>query len=294
MHWLVTDETNKTAAEGDFFIYGGLVLTDAQVKVMHQELSEIRLRYGYLSADDFKIQARSRPPHVSPENALGARVAALAAANEACVRMIVYVIHHGIASGGGPERTIRFAINSVVSSFHRLLEAGDAMGLVLVDRMDEKYAYPHLKQLFQHGHLLNTGTTISLGDRIVQYGMSSNNASHISSLVDIALGAFRYCANTACGKGDDNAAQKMFPTLAQLMWGREVNGEKRVGGLGYIARPKGISAPLYQSEYSLLASRLSAFAADPTEAREATEHPDPALGTVDVGNGKRQPGVRRR
>lgn len=45
-------------------------------------------------------------------------------------------------------------MNSVVASFHRMLVLENAMGLVLVDRMDEKFAYPHLKQLFQQGLLL--------------------------------------------------------------------------------------------------------------------------------------------
>ena len=272
MHWLVTDETNKTPGEGDFFIYGGIVFTEAQVEALHARVEEIRRAHGYAPTDDFKFNVRSRPSAVSAEAALKAKSDVLMAARDAGARLIVYVIHHGIAAGAGSEQMMRYAMNSVFAAYHRLLEIENAKGLVLVDRMDEKYAYPHLKQLFQQGLLLRGGGQIRLDDRIVQYGMSSNNTSHMSSLVDIALGAFRYCVNTAGGRGNDDVARAMFPTLAELMWGRTVDGEKRVGGRGFIARPQEIKADVYRSQYQALMTRLTEFAADPTEAEPgATE-----------------------
>jgi len=273
VHWLVTDETNRTPAEGDFFIYGGLVLSSDQVAQLHKEIEAIRTRHGFEPTDDFKFNSRSRPSQVSAAEALEAKSEALAAAKNAGARMIAYVIHHGIAAGAGDKDMVRYAINSVISAYHRLLTMENEVGIVLIDRMDEKYAYQHLKQLFQQGLLLNSGSTVGLSGRIIQYGMSSNNTSHISSLVDIALGAFRYCVNTAGGRGNDAVAQRMFPTLAELMWGQDANGVKRVGGMGYIARPMEIRAPSYKAQYDGLAERLTAFAADPTDSGEPGQEP---------------------
>ena len=59
------------------------------------------------------------------------------------------------------------------------------------------------------------------------YAMSCDGASHISSLVDIVLGSFRYSANTAMGSGSDHVGRASSPGVSPLMWQKQVAQESK-------------------------------------------------------------------
>jgi hypothetical protein len=103
--------------------------------------------------------------------------------------------------------------------------------------------------------------------------MSSNNASHISSVVDIAIGGFRYCVNTAGGKGRTTVAGEIFPTLARLMWANEVSGRRYIGGFGYLERPRLVRVARYADQYRELREALTEFA-------QATADESPTTGNA--------------
>lgn len=258
MHWYVTDETN-TQDDARFFLYGGLVLTDEQVVEVHAAITRIRLQYGYRAGDSLKFQTSSRPAHVSIEDARSAKDDVLRALETIGVRMIVNVTHWGVGRGQGIETTTQWAINTVMWAYHRLLSAESAKGLVSVDRIEPAYGFAHLQGLFQTGLTFPTGA-VSLTDRIVYFGMASNNASHLSSAVDIALGGFRYCVNAAAGVGKGDIAQQIFPTIARLLWSHRLNGKNYIGGYGLLMRPIDVRAHTYASECSDLRVALAGYA----------------------------------
>jgi hypothetical protein len=127
MHWFVTDETNVERNQGDFFIYGGLVLTDDQMVGLHEAVRDIRARYGYAPGDTFKFAANTRPSQVSIEEARQAKQDALLAAEGLGVRLIVYVVLHAIA-GSDQRVRMQFAINTVMWTYHTLLVQEGATG----------------------------------------------------------------------------------------------------------------------------------------------------------------------
>lgn len=67
-------------------------------------------------------------------------------------------------------------------------------------------------------------------ERVIHYSMSCDGASHVSSLVDLAIGGMRYCINSATGKGSDTVAETLLPSLADLLWANEANGKSYAGG----------------------------------------------------------------
>ena len=179
-------------------------------------------------------------------------------------RARTYVILHNIAD----QRTrIPYALNTVSWAYHRLLERDQASGAMMIDRDDDQHV--HLASMFQNG--ISVGSrTARLDDRIKFFGMSSNNASHLSSAVDVTLGAFRYCVNTAGGDGNEVVARDIFPPLAKLLWSIGNGENRRIGGYGYHARPESVRAPSYAEKYSELAATLSRFAgADTSEDPDA-------------------------
>ena len=256
MHWFVTDETNKNSVAGQFFIYGGLVVTDEQTVQINDAVANIRSRYGYLPGDSFKFNLKSQPQHVEREQSKAAKQEIVAKLEEIGARMIVYVILHDIAASKTDEEVMNYALNTVASSYHALLIDEGAYGLMLIDRADEQHA--HLGSLFQLGINIDNWTA-PLADKIVLFGMTANNESHLSSAVDIALGAFRYCVNTAGGSGSELVASEIFPPLARIIWGKSTGEGRRLGGYGYVSRPVEVRSAAYAAHYTTLASSLERY-----------------------------------
>lgn len=268
MHIFQADETNKNPVAGQFFIYGGLVATEEQQVLVHNVVAEVRDRHGYLPGDSFKFHTRSRPAQVTVEKAKAAKQELVERLGQIGVRMIVYVILHDIARKKSESEVMNYALNTVAARYHRLLEVDQAHGSMVIDRADDQHG--HLEKLFQHGIQID-GWSMRLDDRILSFGMTSDNSTHLSSAVDIALGAFRYCVNTAGGQGSEIVAADIFPPLAELVWGVHVNGVRQVGGYGYIARPQDVRVPTYAIKYTELRQALEKFSnASATETSDST------------------------
>ncbi len=261
MYTFMTDETNKNPVAGQFFIYGGLVATEEQVIEVHKAVAEIRSRYGYLPGDSFKFHTRSKPDQVSVDDARAAKQELVERLVTISVRMIVYVILHDIAMKKSGEVVMNYALNTVAAKYHRMLEIENGHGTMVIDRADDQHG--HLESLFQHGIQID-GWTMRLDDRIMSFEMTTDNSTHLSSAVDIALGAFRYCVNAAGGSGSEVMAETIFPPLSELVWGVDDKGVKRVGGYGYIARPQDVRVPSYAAKYADLANSLEKYSGGST------------------------------
>jgi hypothetical protein len=264
MHYFIADETNTAFVSGHFFIYGGLIVTDAQAQDIHVEVKRIRAKFGYLAGDSFKFHTRARPEQVSIEDSKLAKTELVESLERIGARLVAYVILHDIAQHTDALERMNWALNSVTWTFHRLLAAENAGGLMIIDRDDTQIA--HLEHLFQNGISVG-GRQIAVDDRIMLFGQTSDNASNLSSAVDITLGAFRYCTNTAMGAGSDVVAANIFPPLTRMLWGNEDAGVKRVGGYGFVARPVAIKSAAFGAKYDDLRTRLGEFSgSDTTES----------------------------
>lgn len=261
MYWLFTDETNVTEKEGDFFIYGGLMMTSDQMVALNQEVIAIRKKYGYKDADRFKFQTASRPEQVTPEQFAQAKAEALTALEKHGARVVMYVVLHDIAKNKSVQQMTEWALNALLAHFDlRFLAEADDMGAVCIDRLDPKFGYKYMSDMFANGIEVD-GRSEKLR-RIVHYSMSCDGASHMSSLTDIALGSMRYAVNYAGGKGKEEVARNLMVPLARAMWHKKVAGknERRVGGYGFLKYPRTeVRVPAYRKKYDDLLAALESL-----------------------------------
>jgi hypothetical protein len=259
MRFLFLDETNLVASQGDFFIYGGLVITPEQMPVLHDAVSQIRATFKFQPTDSLKFHTRSRPDHLSIADWTLAKSQVIAAAEAAGVRLLSYVVLHDIAKQQTQETLLEWALNAIVSHFDlKYLAEHSDRGAVCLDRLDEKFSYAYFQDKFSNGVTLHDGRTVLLS-RIVYYSTTCDGASHLSSIVDIVLGGLRYCVNSASGTGNDAVAAQIFPPVARMMWSKDSANERKIGGYGFLQYPREVRVPAYQERYRALATALSSY-----------------------------------
>jgi hypothetical protein len=260
MYTFLVDETNKDAGQGEFFIVGGLVFREDQVSDVHAAVARQRRLAGYRPGESFKFETNSRPAHVTIEQHREAKRELISDLSDLGVRMIVSVVLHDLCRNQTYDERMEWALNTLAGGYRKLLLDEGETGIMLMDRDNDRY--DHLEYLHQHGLRIFTGNHVRVDDRIRLFGMTSDNASHLSSAADICLGAFRYCANTASGRGREPVAREMFPNLAKLVWAKpNSQGELRAGGLGYLPRPKRqhIAVSWMRDRYDNLADGLNSY-----------------------------------
>lgn len=261
MNILLTDESNRDPGHASrFFIYGGLVLRSEALSVIHTEVSSIRQAAGYGPSDQLKFETRARPARVPIEVATDAKRKIIALAQETDCKFIVHVILHDIIANQDRDQQICWAADYVISRFNRYLEEKGEDGICVVDRFPSNAEFGYLADKFSHGLTLGAARTVPL-DRIKLFASTCLGASHANSVMDIVLGAFRYCINNP--KNPD-AAREMFGSVVQMMWGRRIGGTTNVRDRGLILRPaiRDIWCVAYREEYKSLIRSLRRLLTD--------------------------------
>lgn len=252
---LFTDETNlQPDAKAKFFIYGGVFFPAEQLASIHLEVESIRTRYGFRPGDELKFDTRSRPTHVDIDSHREAKKDIIAASQKHGVSFTAQLVHHNVARTQKQADLVSWGADCVFEAFQRFLEEVDAYGLVAVDRLPMKSDYRYLVEKFQQG--LNYGKAHKHLDRICAFTSTCVGASHVSSVIDVVLGSFRFCVNE---RDNTKAPREMFPEVVRLMWNKEVDGKMKVLGRGLILRPIEVKAPLIKKEYDQLLDHLSAL-----------------------------------
>lgn len=266
MYTFLVDETNKNYESGHFFIVGGLVFRPDQVDLVDESVRKHATAAGFKAGDSFKFSTSERPQNITPQQHSIAKAAVISDLRSIGVRMIATVIMHDIARNRGYETQMNYSLNTVARAFHKLLSTESATGMMFVDRDNDRY--DHLEELFQTGLKFPNGSNQELSDRIRMFGMTSDNASNLSSAADIALGSFRYCVNVEAGKGKADVARNIFSDLSRIFWyGVDENGKLVVNGYGYHPQPRidSVRNPTLQQRYYDLSTSLTQFSIQPPE-----------------------------
>lgn len=261
VYWLHTDETNTELSQSKFFIYGGLIATPDQMVEAHDRVVTIRSKYGFLDTDQFKFHTRSRPTQLSIEDWTAAKAEAIKAVGDIGMRMLVYLVNHGVAKGKSDEVKLTWAMNALVAHFGmRFLSQTDSYGAVSIDRLPESFSYDHLESLFIAG--VTMGTRTEKIPRVIHYSVTSVGASHMNSLVDITLGAFRFCVNIASGSsGNPDRALEIMSGIRTILWSKESDPDAgQIRDYGLILYPKDVRAPHLSKEYESLVENLNKLA----------------------------------
>lgn len=268
MYTFLVDETNKNFESGNFFIVGGLVLRPDQVDAVDASVRKHAAEAGFRPGDSFKFSTSERPQHITPQQHSIAKAGVVSDLRTIGVRMIAAVIMHDIAQSKGYETQMNYSLNTVARAFHKLLCAENATGMMFIDRDNDRY--DHLETLFQTGLEFQGGSNKVLNDRIRMFGMTSDNASNLSSAADIALGSFRYCVNVAAGKGKEDVARQIFSDLSRIFWGAVDNtGNLMIRDYGYHPQPRieSVRNINHKQRYEDLSMSLAQFSIQPMEAK---------------------------
>ena len=262
MHTFLVDETNKGTKRRDlFFIVGGLVFTPAQANAVHDLVLGIRRKYKYAALVKFKFDTNERPAHLTIEQARDAKNEVLKGLDELGVRMLVTHVLKEVGESQNYVTQMNWSLNTLARAYRKLLLADGSRGSLILDRDDKQI--PHLEHLLHEGLQMPNNVTEMLDDRIQLYGTTTINSSHLSSAADIALGAFRMCANAAVDATREEAAGAVFPLVARLLWrGSAPDGRTTVLKFGYHPRPKreNIRDPRIAASYDQLEARFDSFA----------------------------------
>lgn len=268
MYTFLVDETNKNFQSGYFFIVGGLVFRQDQVDLVDESVRKHAYDAGFRPGDSFKFSTSERPQHITPQQHSAAKAAVVSDLREIGVRMIAAVIMHDIAKPKGYETQMNYSLNTVARAYHKLLCAENATGMMFIDRDNDRYE--HLETLFQTGLEFQSGSKQLLNDRIRMFGMTSDNASNLSSAADIALGSFRYCVNVAAGEGKEEVARQIFGDLSRIFWGAvDGTGKFIIRDYGYHPQPRieKVRKPDHKQRYLDLSKSLAEFSMKPLEPR---------------------------
>ena len=262
LYLLFTDETNQQPSQkSKFFIYGGVFIPADKLEELHILIEQVRQNNGFLPGDEFKFDTRSRPKRVTREQLTIAKNAVLEGSAQLGVRFTACLVLHQIARKDSKEKLIRQGANTVLSAFHRFLEEKNTTGICMMDRLPFGRDYQYLQEKFQRGLTFPDGHCQRL-DRIPLFASTCQGASHGSSVIDIVLGAFRYCVNE---RARDIAPRAMFPVIIRMMWHRRKGDTLYLREYGLLFRPKEVIVEDYELEYNELTEHFKRLLETPTE-----------------------------
>lgn len=250
MHLFYCDESNLEDRNGDFLIYGGIVIDGARAHDLSKEIDRLRNKAGVKS--DFRLKFNPAPPDLSHSEFIELKESIIGAVKDHGGILVIYLILHNIAKN--PDLARRNGINSVCFHFNGILNRLDSTGIVLIDRFNdaENRVESHLRDKFSMGV---TGMPYSKSirmNRIVGFHYSAIGQSHFPSVIDILIGSLRFAINAHTRGQTKNlpTAIKLLEFLAPLFF-RE-DGKNTVSELGLQFSPKIISVDGFRSQYESL------------------------------------------
>ncbi len=251
------DEADRDAVHGKkFFVYGAIFVPTSSILALHSDVERLRTKSGLANTDSLKSSSGSRPKTMSFETHRDLKAEVMKSARDTGnVKFCAQVTLHELARNREHDDLVLWGANTVLGKFNQFLQESKTHGYAILDKIPVEHPYRYLKEKFQIGNTFPNGTTIRL-DRILGFGHAVDGSSHMCSVADIMLGAFRYCVNEP---ENPEAGKAMFPVLVSMMWKSQRNGASTVNDYGLCLRPAEVKEPKHQSEYSDLTVRLRGY-----------------------------------
>lgn len=256
MFVFIGDETNVRQDEkAKFFIYGGLIINLTEAPDICNKVYQIRTSKGYQRCDKLKFETHSRPQQVTIEDFSSCKDRVINMCSNCGVQFMAYVVHHHIAKKHRPETQWLWALKTLLCGYDLFLQRENEYGICLVDRFSN--AFNVLREIHQSGvdPQFYGGRLKHQLDRIMCYGTVSIDTTHLASLVDIVLGAFRYCVNEITR---DEISARLYKKVRPLMV-CETGNPSIVEEWGLFLRPKTVVVAEYRTDYENLRKRLKSL-----------------------------------
>ncbi len=244
------DETAVRPEQGDFFLYGGVIVPSEKARDLDLALREINfglderilpLKWNVegLTPEERKVQFKGCEDY-------------LRAAGEHGARVNFVVISHAILNASFKRG---WAIEQVINALHNSLR-GDRhskrVALVLIDTYGSKEEAESLRTLAVRCFMKGTWKGSFTVDRIVGIHEAYSGSSHFSGLTDIAMNALRLVVNE---KQNQQRAEKWAKLIRPMCELTEIHGKEYVR-LGSVEPPK-VEWPGYHPLYRDMLERTA-------------------------------------
>lgn len=247
MFLLYCDESNLEERDGDFLIYGGLMIDADRAQSLSATVDKIRTGFGV--PRDFPLKYNPGPKNLNHQRFIELKQAVIRAAQEHDAKFLCYVILHNIALNADEAR--RNGINSICFHFDCLLFRKKQTGLVLIDRFNDagNQIEGHLREKFSIGIKDMPYSKEMRMENIVGFHYSAIGQSHFPSIIDIVLGSLRFSINSLTRKSEAHleSAKTQLKQLAPLFV-RDKDGSP-VLELSFYFSPKVIKIEKYRNAY---------------------------------------------
>ncbi len=210
MWYMFADETNMTATSGKFFIYGGVAFSSRNSEIIHQKIESIRKYFNFKPSDSLKFNSVERPKHILPKTHLYIKNVVLQLLNNTNTKLFYSLILHDIASN--PNIAREYEINRISLNFNSYLHSLRDRGLIFIDCFKDRNFNKILREKFSKGITWQSNSKTRLGN-VIGYFAATNGSSHFSSVVDIAIGAFRFVVDNY----EDRKQQTTCSTILNLL-----------------------------------------------------------------------------
>lgn len=253
MYTFHVDETGRSG-NTKFFYIGGLVADEKQFVAATERTKKIRKHYGYQETDKFKFSTNSRPDHMTFEDWTASKREALELINELDIKFLVLYIHHKIANPLKRPEGVTWNMQNLFRHYARIF-LQDEPGAVCLDRVDEKWSHNEVAKIAQ-AQIPFKDETIGIPE-IFHYSFTDHRFSEFNSLVDIILGTFHYCCESAFA---DNRSERIetVRTMLGLVYPCFAR-DKDTGyatGTGLLSQPRNPTY-IYQQEYEAVQTFLA-------------------------------------
>jgi hypothetical protein len=175
-------------------------------EALHAEIEKARKTAGYADTDSLKSSSNSRPKSITPEKHRELKNTVMKIARETGnIKFCAQVTLHDLARNQEHDDRVLWGANTILGKFNTFLKEEKTYGYAVMDRMPVKTPYDYLKEKFQVGMIFPDKSTARL-ERVLGLGHGADGTSHLCSVADIMLGAFRYCVNEP-----DNEEMSSYP-----------------------------------------------------------------------------------
>jgi hypothetical protein len=234
---------------------GAMFVPTNSIPALHAEVERLRAKAGMSPTESLKSATR-RPKSLTADSHRALKQDVMKAAKEiGNVHFCAQVTLHDLARNQTHDDRVLWGANTILGKFNTFLREQKSYGFAILDRMPVKTPYEYLTEKFQVGMAFSDRPSARF-DRILGFSHAADGTSHLCSVADILLGAFRYCVNEP---DNEEAGKAMFPTLMEMMWKRTENGRVYVNECGLVFRPQEVQAPKFKAEYDALAERLQSY-----------------------------------
>lgn len=250
----LADETNRSHADHEkFFINGAVIAPVEKLELVHDTVTRIRERNGFQPRMHLKWATSSRPTRISQEQFFKAKAEVLRAFPDLGLLFFSNLTLHRIAKYQPPATLVRWGYNTIIKSFEVFLSEKDDTGILMIDRLPTGGENDYLNEVFAR----RTGPEGNFSlKRTHLLGITCSGASHLSTVLDIVLGAFAFSVNERRPDRWEKPARLLRDVLQGTWCYVDEAGARHIHPEAMVFSPRRRMLPYMDQEYTQLKAHL--------------------------------------